>query len=147
MSNLHTCPCILDQLGKRFVEGWHAFCFSGLKFFCATNTPAHVQSCLGTCHAYQIGPADSCIQSGSMFTPPTGTLFLRFDTSSLLIPDLNYKTASIFGIPIPPPLNIAITPVRLEVGECRQFIQKSECRKVDATTGILCLQKVHQSLL
>ncbi|MEW5314736.1 MAG: hypothetical protein WDW38_006208, partial [Sanguina aurantia] len=42
------------------------------------------------------------------------TLFLRFDTSSLLIPDLNYKTASIFGIPIPPPLNIAITPVRLE---------------------------------
>jgi hypothetical protein len=33
---------------------------------------------------------------------------------ALTIPALNYKTASIFGVPIPPPLNIAITPQRFE---------------------------------
>lgn len=33
---------------------------------------------------------------------------------ALNIPALNYKTASIFGIPIPPPLNIAIIPQRFE---------------------------------
>jgi hypothetical protein len=40
---------------------------------------------------------------------------LTFDASTLAIPDLNYKTASVLGLPIPPPLNIAIVPSKLEV--------------------------------
>jgi hypothetical protein len=40
---------------------------------------------------------------------------LKFDASTLVIPALNYKTASILGLPIPPPLNIAIVPSKLEV--------------------------------
>jgi hypothetical protein len=40
-------------------------------------------------------------------------LAVEFDPSTLAIPALNFKTASIFGLPIPPPLNIAITPRRL----------------------------------
>lgn len=39
---------------------------------------------------------------------------LTFDPQALNIPALNYKTASIFGVPIPPPLNIAIVPQRFE---------------------------------
>lgn len=43
-------------------------------------------------------------------------LLLKFDSSTANIPALNFRTASIFGIPIPPPLNIAIVPSTLEVG-------------------------------
>jgi hypothetical protein len=35
--------------------------------------------------------------------------------AELLIPDLNWRTASVFGVPIPPPLNIAIRPNKFEV--------------------------------
>jgi len=38
---------------------------------------------------------------------------VQFDPTTLRIPDLNFGTASIFGLPIPPPLNIAIQPKRL----------------------------------
>lgn len=41
-------------------------------------------------------------------------LQITFDTDELLIPDLNWRTASVFGVPIPPPLNIAIRPNKFE---------------------------------
>ncbi|GBF96169.1 hypothetical protein Rsub_08917 [Raphidocelis subcapitata] len=43
-----------------------------------------------------------------------GKLRLTFDPAELNIPALNWRTASIFGVPIPPPLNIAIVPQRFE---------------------------------
>ncbi|GFH27410.1 uncharacterized protein HaLaN_25727 [Haematococcus lacustris] len=33
---------------------------------------------------------------------------------AVIIPDLSWRTASLFKVPIPPPLNIAITPLKLE---------------------------------
>ena len=48
-------------------------------------------------------------------------------TTALNIPALNYKTASIFGVPIPPPLNIAIEPRRFE-------------GVLDASTGVMELK-------
>lgn len=46
-----------------------------------------------------------------------GKLHLNFDTSVLVIPDMSYRTATLMGLlPMPPPLNIAIKPVSLEVG-------------------------------
>lgn len=44
---------------------------------------------------------------------PDGRFSVAFDPMTLQIPDLNYTTARIFGIPIPPPLNIAILPTKL----------------------------------
>lgn len=41
-------------------------------------------------------------------------LKVSFDTSGLVIPDLSYRTTSIIGVPMPPPLNIAISPQKLE---------------------------------
>ncbi|KAF6262445.1 hypothetical protein COO60DRAFT_1699303 [Scenedesmus sp. NREL 46B-D3] len=41
-------------------------------------------------------------------------LRITFDTTELLIPDLNWRTASVLGLPIPPPLNIAIRPNKFE---------------------------------
>jgi len=52
--------------------------------------------------------------SGIVTNLGNGRLQLTFDPTRLNIPALNYKTASIFGIPIPPPLNIAIIPQRFE---------------------------------
>mmetsp|Transcript_7349 Transcript_7349/g.18236 ORF Transcript_7349/g.18236 Transcript_7349/m.18236 type:complete len:237 (-) Transcript_7349:358-1068(-) len=43
-----------------------------------------------------------------------GIVRVQFDADGLVIPPLCWKTASIFGVPIPPPLNIAIKPQRLE---------------------------------
>jgi hypothetical protein len=40
---------------------------------------------------------------------------VTFDASTLVIPDLSWRTTTLFFVPIPPPLNIAITPKRLEV--------------------------------
>lgn len=37
-----------------------------------------------------------------------------FDAEALVIPALSFKTASIFNVPIPPPLNIAINSKKLE---------------------------------
>lgn len=37
-----------------------------------------------------------------------------FDPASVVIPALNYRTSSVLNIPIPPPLDIAITPMKLE---------------------------------
>jgi hypothetical protein len=34
---------------------------------------------------------------------------------TVVIPPLNWKSATLFGVPIPPPLNIRIEPQRLEV--------------------------------
>jgi hypothetical protein len=45
-------------------------------------------------------------------------LRLHFDAQQLRIPDLNWRTASVFGVPIPPPLNIAIRPSKFEVCWC-----------------------------
>lgn len=36
--------------------------------------------------------------------------------AELLIPALNWRTASVLGLSIPPPLNIAIRPNKFEVG-------------------------------
>jgi hypothetical protein len=38
-----------------------------------------------------------------------------FDVSTVDIPALSWRTARIFGVPLPPPLNIAIAATRLEV--------------------------------
>lgn len=38
--------------------------------------------------------------------------------AELYIPALNWRTASVLGLPIPPPLNIAIRPNKFEVGGC-----------------------------
>ncbi|KAG2493625.1 hypothetical protein HYH03_008142 [Edaphochlamys debaryana] len=44
-----------------------------------------------------------------------GKLQLTFDPSTLVIPDLSFRTAYLFGLlPIPPPLNIAIRPAELQ---------------------------------
>lgn len=52
--------------------------------------------------------------SGSVSPGDGGLLRLTFDPASLEIPPINYQHASILGVPIPPPLNIAIVPQRLE---------------------------------
>lgn len=52
--------------------------------------------------------------SGSVRPGPDGRLQLTFDPASLVIPPINYQHAAILGVPVPPPLNIAIVPRRLE---------------------------------
>ncbi|KAL4458075.1 hypothetical protein ABPG75_012940 [Micractinium tetrahymenae] len=52
--------------------------------------------------------------NGSVSPGDNGLLRLVFDPASLDIPPINYQHASILGVPIPPPLNIAIVPQRLE---------------------------------
>lgn len=51
---------------------------------------------------------------GSVTDLGNGKLQLVFDTTVLVIPDFSFRTASMFGLPVPPPLNIAIKPLRLE---------------------------------
>ncbi|GAX79146.1 hypothetical protein CEUSTIGMA_g6586.t1 [Chlamydomonas eustigma] len=43
-----------------------------------------------------------------------GLLKLSFNPNDLYVPDLSFRTASIFKIPLPPPLTIAIQPKKLE---------------------------------
>jgi hypothetical protein len=45
----------------------------------------------------------------------TATATAAAAAAELLIPDLNWRTASVFRLPIPPPLNIAIRPNKFEV--------------------------------
>ncbi|KAI3435529.1 hypothetical protein D9Q98_001595 [Chlorella vulgaris] len=52
--------------------------------------------------------------SGSVRQGDDGLLHLTFDVATLNIPPINSQHASIIGIPVPPPLNIAIVPQRLE---------------------------------
>ena len=54
--------------------------------------------------------------SGTVVDQGNGQLQLTFDPQQLNIPALNWRTASVFGIPIPPPLQIAIQPLKFEVG-------------------------------
>jgi len=56
-----------------------------------------------------------------------GVLRIKFDPTTVVIPDLSWRTATIFSIPIPPPLNIAIVPQLLE-------------GTVDTNTGEVSLQ-------
>ena len=44
-----------------------------------------------------------------------GRMHVTFDPSKLTIPDLNWRTTRILGLPLPPPFNIAIQPRKLEV--------------------------------
>jgi len=46
---------------------------------------------------------------------PSGRTRVSFDTSTLSIPDLNWRTTKVLGVPLPPPFNIAIRPLSLEV--------------------------------
>jgi hypothetical protein len=46
---------------------------------------------------------------------PASTNAAAADAAELLIPDLNWRTASVLGLPLPPPLNIAIRPNKFEV--------------------------------
>ena len=39
---------------------------------------------------------------------------VTFDVATLTIPDLNWRSARILGLPLPPPLNIAIEPRQLQ---------------------------------
>lgn len=48
--------------------------------------------------------------SGSVRQGDDGLLHLTFDVATLNIPPINSQHASIIGIPVPPPLNIAIVP-------------------------------------
>lgn len=41
---------------------------------------------------------------------------IKFDAHSLQIPDIDYKSTKVLGIPIPWPLRIEIVPRKLEVG-------------------------------
>lgn len=55
---------------------------------------------------------------GTVEQLPEGKLFLRFDpmgATPLVIPDLSFRNTSMFGIPMPPPLNIEIKPRIFEV--------------------------------
>jgi hypothetical protein len=52
--------------------------------------------------------------TGTVQRRDDGLLHLRFDPASLSIPPINSRHAAILGIPVPPPLNIAIVPRRLE---------------------------------
>ena len=54
--------------------------------------------------------------TGTVRARDDGLLQLVFDPSTLNIPPINYQHAAIIGIPVPPPLNIAIVP---QVG-CRR---------------------------
>eukprot|EP00775_Hariotina_reticulata_P001609 gene1609-1949_t len=45
---------------------------------------------------------------------PGNKLKITFNAQELLIPALNWRTASVLGIPIPPPLNIDIKPKLFE---------------------------------
>jgi hypothetical protein len=46
--------------------------------------------------------------------PSTGLLNVVFDPETLIIPPITYATSTVLGIPIPPPLKIAIVPKKLE---------------------------------
>lgn len=46
--------------------------------------------------------------------PSTGLLNVVFDPKTLVIPPITYATSTVLGIPIPPPLKIAIVPEKLE---------------------------------
>lgn len=52
--------------------------------------------------------------TGKVQQLPGNKLQLTFDAEELLIPALNWRTASVLGLPIPPPLNIAIRPNKFE---------------------------------
>lgn len=52
--------------------------------------------------------------TGSVTQGEDGLLHLSFDPTALAIPPINAQHASIIGIPVPPPFNIAIVPQRLE---------------------------------
>jgi hypothetical protein len=46
--------------------------------------------------------------------PVSGLLNIVFDAETLVIPPITYATSTVLGIPIPPPLKIAIIPKTLE---------------------------------
>ena len=54
------------------------------------------------------GPGDLTKNHGSLF-------HVEFDVSKFEIPPLNYQTAKVLGVPLPPPLQIDIKTQRLEV--------------------------------
>ncbi|KAK9824655.1 hypothetical protein WJX72_012103 [[Myrmecia] bisecta] len=43
-----------------------------------------------------------------------GRQYLEFDVASVEIPDLSFATAKVLGLPLPPPLRIAIQPLSLQ---------------------------------
>ena len=47
-------------------------------------------------------------------TSTPGLLHVEFDADSLNIPPISYATSTVLGIPIPPPLKIAIKPKKLQ---------------------------------
>ncbi len=66
--------------------------------------------------------------SGSVSPGNDGLLRLTFDPSSLDIPAINYQHASILGVPIPPPLNIAIVPQAGWEGAAQVHVLSCCCR-------------------
>ena len=52
--------------------------------------------------------------SGTARLGDDGLLHLVFDPAIVAVPAINWRSSSILGIPVPPPLNIAIEPQRLE---------------------------------
>ncbi|KAF5830964.1 hypothetical protein DUNSADRAFT_13795 [Dunaliella salina] len=52
--------------------------------------------------------------SGTVTDLGNGYLKVVFDAETLNIPDLDWRTGNIFKVPLPPPVNIAIKPQRLE---------------------------------
>jgi hypothetical protein len=46
--------------------------------------------------------------------PSSGLLNVVFDPETLVIPPITYATSTVLGIPIPPPLKIAVVPKKLE---------------------------------
>jgi len=52
--------------------------------------------------------------NGTVTDLGNGFLRVTWDIDTLVIPDLDWRTGSLFRLPIPPPINIAIKPQRLE---------------------------------
>ncbi|KAF8057654.1 hypothetical protein HT031_006003 [Scenedesmus sp. PABB004] len=52
--------------------------------------------------------------AGSVTQLGGGRVALAFDAAGLAIPALSWRTASVLGLPLPPPLEIAIRPRKLE---------------------------------
>jgi len=51
---------------------------------------------------------------GAVTRQDDGTLRVSWDPAALSIPPITYSTSAVLGVPIPPPLKIAITPQKLE---------------------------------
>eukprot|EP00983_Pelagomonas_calceolata_P023181 729971-Pelagomonas_calceolata.AAC.1 len=65
--------------------------------------------------------------NGTVTDLGNGFLRVTWDIDTLVIPDLDWRTGSLFRLPIPPPINIAIKPQRLEVCTHVRMCARAHC--------------------